>query len=662
MTTGLDPRLTFATVVSGAANQLALAAARAVAESPRPPFNPLVVCGPVGLGKTHLLHAIGHRALEVAPRATVLLARWPELVGRWQAARTVGHAVDPLTSLREASLLLLDECDGLARPGASRDALLAMLEERLTQRRTTVIALEQPPTELLVPEDPACRLLVGGLVVELAAPDSAMRWEMLHRLSEESGTPLSPGVLEEIAALPFESTLELVGAAHRLLAFQSVSPTPLEPGQARVLVTGVVDEARPDAGVPAAPVAPARPALEPRDAAVRELDEFGSFLSDVVASVSEQIDEWRARIADAIARWGGDGYSVTRLDALLRQETPPQPDLVLQGFEADIAELQRLEAALVETAPGIEVPPVFRDPDRVGAAADFLEQTRVRELADSLPQSQFLLENLVEGSANREALEAARFIVSSPAEAPRPLLIVGDSGVGKTHLLHGIGNALVKQDYRGVVCQTLHGFQAPLLEADESGQLASWRRRHRWVTALLLDDLHLVSPRPVVQEELAGLLDRLGADGAPVVVTSAVPLAALEGVSPQLLARLGAGQTVELAHPDRELRLGLVRHLLAATEGADDPSLADYLAGRPADSVRAVLLAVQRVLRAAAEQQCRPSQALARQVLEAHAAAASRARGQRAGVFGPSLGSARFREKLVDRWPGIADRLVEELR
>ena len=70
MTIGLDPALSFSGLVTGAGNQLAVSAARAMAESAQPPFNPLLVQGAPGLGKTHLLHAIGHLRLDVEPRAT----------------------------------------------------------------------------------------------------------------------------------------------------------------------------------------------------------------------------------------------------------------------------------------------------------------------------------------------------------------------------------------------------------------------------------------------------------------------------------------------------------------------------------------------------------------------------------------------------------------
>jgi len=335
--------------------------------------------------------------------------------------------------------------------------------------------------------------------------------------------------------------------------------------------------------------------------------------------------------------------------------------MMLQRFEADVAQLKQLEAQVREAAPDIDPPDLFRDPDRVAGAAEFLEQVRTRGLVESQPASQLRLEDLVEGTANRLVIDAARALVASPADAPSPMLVVGESGVGKTHLLHAIGNALVEQGLRGVVCESAHGFQSRLLGAEQAGDLAGWRRRYRWVTALLLDDVHLLGSQAMVQDELAGLLDRLAAGKVPVVLTSAVPLTDLVGLSAQLLSRLGSGLMADLPRPDREIRLGAVRRLLAATEAGDDTVLADYLANRPADSFRAIHAMVQRVLRAAEAANTPLSPVLARQVLEGPGRDSRRAPA-RPGVLGPTLGSTRLREKLVEVWPAIADRLIEDLR
>jgi hypothetical protein len=126
------------------------------------------------------------------------------------------------------------------------------------------------------------------------------------------------------------------------------------------------------------------------------------------------------------------------------------------------------------------------------------------------------------------------------------------------------------------------------------------------------------------------------------------------------------GLTVELPAPDREVRLAVIRRLLAGDAAADDAALVDYLASRPSESVRVLQGMVQRVLSAAAAQQTTASPQLAREVLEFGAGAGRRVRvpGARTsgGIPAPGMGLLKSGEKMVKVWPRAAERLIEELR
>ena len=135
----------------------------------------------------------------------------------------------------------------------------------------------------------------------------------------------------------------------------------------------------------------------------------------------------------------------------------------------------------------------------------------------------------------------------------------------------------------------------------------------------------------------------------------------------RLIARLHGGLQVELMPPDREVRLAVAKRLLAGSTAGQDASLADYLAGRPADSIREVHGLVHRVLSAALAQQVEPSAALAREVLEVMTIPQGRAfrrsgAHRTSGIVSPGLGLVRSREKTVEQWPDVADRLMTELR
>ena len=159
MTIGLDPALSFSGLVTGAGNQLSVSAARAMAESAQPPFNPLLVQGTPGLGKTHLLHAIGHLRLNVEPRAVVRYAAWSDLADGWHAAASSGRGTEFLLPLGEAGLLLIDDAHRAHDDPEARAAILSMLEGRVLASKSTVLASRHSIEMLAPPDDPSARVL-----------------------------------------------------------------------------------------------------------------------------------------------------------------------------------------------------------------------------------------------------------------------------------------------------------------------------------------------------------------------------------------------------------------------------------------------------------------------------------------------------------------------
>ncbi len=654
-----DPARTFVSFVVGAPNQLAAAAARALADLARPPFNPLYLLGEPGQGKTHLLQAIGAQRLTVAPGTTVELVTWGGLSEQLLEAAASGRS-DVLRPCREAGLLLLDDVDRMTQYAVARRPILDLLDARLTRGLATAMAGRRPPGALLGPEDPAVRLLGAGLVVEIGPPDAALREEIVRWHLGAAGVSFAQAVVDEVVGLPLGSAADLVAAVQRLIAFQTVSPTPLAPSQARVLITGVLEEPFPvavAAGVPAADAA-APPGPAPARG-LDEGDEFGSFLSEVVAGISHQVDRWRTEVGDAVLRFEAAGYHTARLEALLDQELPAQPEQVLARYEADVARLEQIAAEVRAVAPDLGGHEVLRDPDRVEEAEQLLEEARTRDLSPHRPDPGLRLDDLIEGPSNRAALDAVRALVAR-APGATALCLVGDPGTGKSHLLHGLGNALAEAGTAGVVCVSAQTLAREIEDEARAGRLGDWRRRHRWIGALLVDDVHLLGERREAQEVLLELVDQLGRDGRPVAVTAAIPVAELEAVEPQLLARLASGAVVDLPRPDREVRLGLVLRWLDQLPARPASDLAAYIAGRPAGSVRAVQVMLQRVLRQAAAAGSAPDVALARQVLEGPPGA-GRLLGARPGVLGPSVAGPRLREKLIERWPEARDLLTEEL-
>jgi chromosomal replication initiator protein len=648
VTATLNPLYRFETLVVGAANRLAFTAAKAVAESPGTVYNPLFIYARPGLGKTHLLMGIGHAAKLINPGLSVEYLTLDEFVESFHAAVAAGQGEAYRRRFIDVDLLLVDDVQFLTHRREMQAELLRLSDALQTSNRQIVLTSDRPPAEIEALDERLIRRFAGGLVIDIAAPDYETRVAILRRKADERRVSFGEGVLEAVGSLVIDNVRELLGALNRLVAFQAVSDRPLRPEQARVLASG----------------GDATERTEQADRVEQTgVDEFSDFLSEVSATVAQQVDSWRAKVGAAILRWEGEGFSTGRLEALLQQEMTNDPEEVLLQFERDVQRLQTLHAEAQELAPSLAGSSAFRDPDDIAGAEAVTLRARQGAHPPPAPLPIWRLDDLFEGDGNRIALRAARAIVAEPASRYNPLVIVGASGVGKTHLLHALGNALAERALGPVACLSSHEFTGELIEAIDRDAVGPWRARYRGAAVFLLDDVHLVAEKDRTQDELFVLFNFLMESGRQMVFTSAVPLPELTAVEPRLRTRLEGGLVVDLPPPEREIRQQVVERLLQAKIGNADAELASYLSSRPADSVRAVQGLLQRVLNAAEVKDILPSAALAREVLEgAPAKPPRRSVAMRvSGIVAPVVG-ARSREKLVWDWPDVSDRIVEEWR
>jgi chromosomal replication initiator protein len=253
----------------------------------------------------------------------------------------------------------------------------------------------------------------------------------------------------------------------------------------------------------------------------------------------------------------------------------------------------------------------------------------------------------------------------APGVRYNPLVIVGGSGTGKTHLLHAIGNVLGESG-GPVACLSAPEFTSELIEAIDRDAVGAWRARYRRASAFLLDDVHLAAETDRTQDELFVLFNLLAESGRQMIFTSAVPLASLDRLEARLRTRFEGGLVVELPPPDSAVRERVIARDLTTRLGASDHALATYLASRPAESVRAAQGLVQRVLATAEDRQVPPTAALAREILEGltpvPAATSARAPVRSSGIVAPSASGARSREKMIWEWPEVGDRMIEDWR
>ena len=654
MTAELNPQLRFDGLVVGTANRLAVTAARAVAESPGAVYNPLFVYARPGLGKTHLLMAIGQAAREIDPRLAVEYLTLDEFVESFHAAIAAGQGDAYRRRFLDYGLLLLDDVQFLSQRREMQAELLRVVDAMQAVGRQIVLTSDRPPAEIEALDERLIRRFGGGLVIDVAAPDYETRVAILRRRAEARKAAFGPGVLEAVAELEIDNVRELLGALNKLVALQAVSDEPLTPGEARGTVAGTTRPRDSGRGAAAAPVpAPAESVI----------DEFADFLQEVSASVTQQVESWRSRVAEAVMRWSGEGFRTARIEALLEREASGDPDAALAAYEKDAERLRELQAEIETIAPDLAGSPALRDPGDLAAAEALLARAREGGAPPPGPSPHWLLEEFIESAGNRVVVRAVRTVAEDPGAKYNPLVITGASGNGKTHLLHGLGNALAARGL-AVACLGGHEFVDELISAIDRDAVGLWRGRFRRIDVLLLDDVHLIAGKERTQDELFVLFNQLLEAGRQMAFTTSVPLAELKGVEARLLTRLEGGLVVDLPAPDRELRQRAIERQLSAKLEAVDPELATYVAGRPAVSMRAALGLVQRVLNAAEAKQVHPTAALAREVLEGSATRAPRraAAARPSGVMAPSASGLRSREKMVWEWPDLPARIIEEWR
>ncbi|MCH6547955.1 MAG: ATP-binding protein, partial [Gemmatimonadetes bacterium] len=282
MTEDLNPRFTFDAFVVGPNNRLAVTACRTVADHPGAAYNPLFIYSQTGLGKTHLLMAIGQRAQQLSSDTRVEYLTLDEFVESYHAAVSTGHPDEFRNRFAQASIVLLDDVQFLSHSKEMQAELIRMAGEFQQAERQLVLTSDRPPTDMENLDERLLEQLDGGLVVDIGLPEYETRLAILQRHADEATAEFAPDVLAAIADLDVQHVRALIGIFNRLQAFQSVHDNPLTPQQARALVLG---EAPIDAS--------------PADDDNAERGEFNRFLSSLQAT-------WKRRfILSVPARWRG---------------------------------------------------------------------------------------------------------------------------------------------------------------------------------------------------------------------------------------------------------------------------------------------------------------------------------------------------------------------
>jgi chromosomal replication initiator protein DnaA len=638
-----DARYRFDNFVVGAGNRLAVAAARAVAESPGATYNPLFIYSGSGLGKTHLVGALGHLALELQPELKIIYLSLDEFVEQLHASISAGETDALKRRYHTVDLLILDDVQFLTGQRETQSEMLRLFTALQGSGRQVVMTSDRPPSEIADVDERLLTRLAGGLIVDIGAPDYETRIAILKSKCEERGLHFRPGVVEELARIEFANVRELQGALNRVSAFQALGQHAIGAPDVRAIVgiTGTKSISLPS--VPA----------------VR--NEFEGFIADVATVVAQHVEGWKARLGEAIAYWTGEGYRTAMLDRALQQTSDPDVERLVASFAATVEHLRVLEQRASSVDPALGANDVFRDPERVAEAEQLAERALAGHTPPVGPSPAFARDSFEVGASNEMAVRVADMVIADPGRKYNPLVIHGPSGVGKTHLANAIGNEMLNLSGGAmtVSCVGAQTFIDELVAAIQEGTLERWRARYRAADALIIDDVHFVGGKEKTQDELFHIFNAFSDGGRQIILTSDKPPRELGDLEERLRSRFDGGLVVAIGHPDRALREKLfVRYFVQ--RGIDaEADVVEYLADRQAASVREIIGTVHRICAAAELAADAVTLSFVRAELEGAAAAPLPA------PVASEQGSDAFfldDEKVVWDWPDVTARLIEEVR
>jgi chromosomal replication initiation ATPase DnaA len=637
----LDGRFRFDNYVVGASNRLAVAAGRAVAESPGATYNPLFIYSQSGLGKTHLIGAIGFAAKQLQPDLVVEYVPLDDFVDQLHLAVSSGQADAFKQRYQRVDLLLIDDVQFLTGRRETQSEMLRIFNSLQSSGRQIVMASDRPPAEIADVDERLVTRLAGGLIVDIGLPEYETRVAILRNKCAERELTFAAGVLEELARMPCGSVRELQGALNRLAAHEALGERALTPGNVRAIVAA--GRETPAFGRPTAPVS---------------TDEFAGFLSDIAVAVAQHVEGWRVRLGERIAHWQRAGYCTTMLDRALALSEEVDVDALDAAFATGAARLEQLEAQAVLLDPRLAGLDVFRDPERIADAEARVEQAIAAHDPPPAPWPAFTLETLIGGKSNQLATRAVASVLESPGSQYNPLFVHGGPGVGKTHLVHAVGNALRRTATLAgpVACVSGSQFVDELIAALQEGTVDRWRARYRAAGALIVDDVHALAGKERSQEELFHLFNALHSAGRQVVLASDRPPSEIGELEARLRSRFNGGLVVAIQPPDRLLREALYARALMDRAPDAEQGVAALLAELPVSGATEVESVVDRVIHAARASGGNVTLSLVRRELNSGGAATP--------TSVPAVADKSFLdpEKMVLEWSELDGRIIEELR